>query len=122
VFILCNSFSINMLDRKRGAGNIAFIPINKAAAKNLIVNHSREGNFMCAIGREDVAIAVAISLDLDVAEYLKDWIENARASPTITIEGNSLIIAQYRGDKLPKDAKHLPPNATIEYWQVYRYP
>ncbi len=120
MFYLVNSFSINMLDRKSGARDISFIPVAREAVKNLVINHSFREEFACAIGHEDTARAVAI--DLGMPELAEPWAEIAKTRPTISAEGNSLIVAQYRGERLPAGTTELPIGAILEYWQVYRVP
>lgn len=118
MFILVNAFSINMLDRAKGARDVAFIPVQRNAARNLVVNHNARGEFVCAIGHEDTARVVAA--DLQLPEYADEWAVIAKTRPNVSAEGNSLIVAQYRGPRLPAGATELPEGATIEYWQVYR--
>ena len=111
--VLCNAFSINMLNRRVGARNISFIPIPRVVAWALVIKE----NATCAIGHEDMARMVAI--DLDMPEYAEEWAAIARTRPTVSAEDNSLIVAQYRGGRLPAGATELPPGIMIEYWYVY---
>jgi hypothetical protein len=118
-FQLVNAFSINMLIRE--GQNLAFVPVAKAAAKALVKNHRRRGEFTCAIGHPDTARVVAGLLDQseDVAE---EWAEVAATRPTVTLDREtSLIVAQYRGPRLGAGATELPDGATLEFWQVYHY-
>jgi hypothetical protein len=120
-FLLCNAFSINMMDRMLGGQNVIFIPVAKAAAKALVENHRRRGEFTCAIGHPDTARVVAGLLDQseNVAE---EWAEVAATRPTVTLDREtSLIVAQYRGPRLEVGATELPEGASIEFWQVYHY-
>jgi len=117
MFVLCNAFSINMLTRTNGARDLAFIPVAREAARNLVVNHGARGEFACAIGHADTARVVAT--DLGLPELTDEWVSIAETRPTVSAEGNSLIVAQYRGPRLPVGATTLPDGAVIEYWQVY---
>ena len=118
MFVLVNAFSINMLTRANGARDLAFIPVHRDAARNLVVNHSARGEFACAIGHADTARIVAT--DLGLPERAEEWAAIAETRPNASAEGNSLIVAQYRGPRLPVGATALPEGAVIEYWQVYR--
>ena len=117
MFILTNAFSINMLDRSRGARDISFIPVAQEAARALVVNHSVRNEFACAIGHANTAQIVAT--DLGLPERAEEWAKIAEERPTVSLGNNSLIVAQYHGPRLPEGAIELPEGASVEYWQVY---
>jgi len=117
MFVLCNAFSINMLTRANGARDLTFVPVAREAARNLVINHSARGEFQCAIGHADTARVVAS--DLGLPERATEWAAIAETRPNVVFDGNSLVVAQYRGPRLPAAATELPEGAVIEYWQVY---
>lgn len=68
------------------------------------------GGFVAAIGHEDTAAIVAAELGFSEAPF---------ARITITVQpGDQMVVAQYRGPRLPEGARTLPPGARIEYWVV----
>lgn len=131
-FVLCNAFSINMLSQpevrlgppprtggqlveaarqiQRAAVTLAFVPVTVEAARRLL--ETADG-WQSAIGHADTAAVVAAVLDVEVPVNRVE----------VTLDGDtSLIVAQYRGPRLPEGATTLPEGATIEFWQVYSYP
>jgi len=104
-FIVTNAFSINML--ARAGQDIAFIPVNVRAVKNLLVNEK----WVSAIGHVDTAAVVSTELGVEI--------QANRTNVELTRGETSLIVAQYRGPRLPEGTTVLPEGATIEWWQVY---
>lgn len=129
-FILSNAFSINMLPRpeelgppprtagqlveaarqiQRAAVTLAFVPITVEAARRLL---ETADEWLSAIGHPNTAAIVGAVLGLEVPANRVN----------VVLEGDtSLVVAQYRGPRLPEGATTLPTGATIEFWQVYRY-
>jgi len=83
-----------------------------------VVNSAQYDDFQCAVGHADTARLVAV--DIGLPELAEAWAAIAATRPTVSAEGNSLIVAQYRGPRLPEGATTLPDGAVIEYWQVYK--
>jgi len=104
-FVITNAFSINMLERE--GQDIAFVPVNAVAVKNLLRNETWES----AIGHANTAAVVSKILDIEIPANRT----NVRLVPGET----SLIIAQYHGTRLKEGATELPEGANLEFWQVY---
>jgi len=103
-FILVNAFSINMLARE--GHDLAFRPVNVEAVQNLNRNHG----LVSAVGHADTAAVLSNVLGFDVP------------CNRVNVEldrNHSLVVAQYRGPRLPEGATTLPEGAAIEFWQVY---
>jgi len=103
-FILVNAFSVNMLARE--GHDLAFRPCGAENVRNLHRNHG----LVSAVGHADTAAVLSNMLGFDVACN--------RANVTLDRD-HSLVVAQYRGPRLPEGATELPEGATIEFWQVY---
>lgn len=97
-----NAFSINML---QNPATLSFVRANDPCA--LLRTADVVQN---AIGHPDTDRVVRNSLEfhLPVGE---------RANVTFG-EGDMLLVAQYKGPRLPEGATELPANATIEWWSV----
>ena len=98
---IANAFSINMLS---GDVSIEFKQLTTEAAKELaadgIVSH---------IGHADMAAVVGDVLGMEVPMNRS----------TIEFSGR-LLVAQYRGPRLPEGTMSLPEGAAIEWWLVTR--
>ncbi len=104
---LVNAFSINMLDRK--AHKIEFTPITLDHAKKIL----NSSNCQSGIGHYDLANILSAILGLKV--------EVNRT--TLKIEPNdTLMVAQYSGERLPEGATSLPAGAKVEFWVVQILP
>ena len=87
--------------------NFSVFPVHPQNAKALL----SEG-FVSAVGHADTARLIASQLGLEV--------EVNRTS--ISLEpGDSLVVAQYTGPRLPEGATALPPGAEIRYFLVRLY-
>ena len=102
-FILTNAFSVNMLPQ---SADLAFRQVNVEAVQNLNRNHGLES----AVGHADTATVLSTLLSFPV--------ECNRVNVELDRD-HSLVVAQYRGPRLPEGATELPAGATIEFWQVY---
>ena len=103
-FILVNAFSINMLSPE--GHDLAFRPCGAENVRNLHRNHG----LVSAVGHADTAAVLSNILGFDVP------------CNRVNVEldrDHSLVVAQYRGPRLPEGATELPEGATIEFWQVY---
>lgn len=106
-FFMTNAFSINMLDR--AGQDIAFVPVDVQAVRNLLAREQWES----AIGHADIARVVSGLIGVEIATN--------RQNVTLRQGETSLIVAQYRGPRLPEGAAELPKGATVEFWQAYHY-
>ena len=104
-FLVCNAFSINMLVRE--GQDLAFVPVNVAAVRNLLRHEAWES----AVGHADTAAVFS--------DVIGVQIHVARVSVALRRHETSLIVGQYRGPRLPEGATTLPEGAEIEWWQVY---
>ena len=104
-FIVCNAFSINMLER--GGQDVAFVPVNVQAVRNLLKHEAWES----AVGHADTAAVFSDVIGVQIPV--------ARATVVLRRHETSLIVGQYRGPRLPEGATTLPEGAVIEWWQVY---
>jgi len=103
-FVLVNAFSINMLGRS--GHDLALRPVNVDAVRNL---HRAHG-LVSAVGHADTAAVLSGLLGFPV--------KCNRVNVTLDHD-HSLVVAQYRGPRLPEGATTLPSGAEIEFWQVY---
>ena len=99
---LCNSFSLNMLDRGESI-LLSVIPLSLEQAKDYGTNtHS-------VVGHEDTARVLSTILGYEV-KYNRE---------TVTMKfGDNAIVAQYSGTRLPEGATALPEGGKIEFWLV----
>lgn len=98
---LANAFSIQML---QGGAVVNFAPCTKE-----YVARELNSGFESYIGHPDLATIIGNTIGVDIPSN--------RSSLTLT-EDDVLIVAQYRGPRLPEGATKLPENATIEFWKV----
>jgi hypothetical protein len=103
--VVTNAFSINMLDHSM---NISFTQIPLTMARRLMAN----GGFESAIGHESTAAVVSSLLEMHVPTN----------RTTVTFDGTVMLVAQYKGPRLPEGATSLPEGATIEWWLVEYLP
>ena len=94
--MLLNAFSLNMLPS--GGATIDVRPATLAEARAAAADS--------AVGHADTAALFAAVLGVPVACERR----------TITLsEGDSVVVGQYRGPRLPEGATALPDGATIEW-------
>lgn len=98
---ISNAFSIQMLT---GGAQVNFAPVTAEYA-----THKLQTGFESYIGHPDLAAIVADVTGVEVPAN--------RASLTLT-DDDILIVAQYRGPRLPEGATKLPEGATVEFWRV----
>ncbi len=109
---IVNAFSLNMLPDEV----ILFRPVMLHASKRFVIDAIRRAQenkyegVECAIGHPDTARVVMNDLGLDLP--------CERKAITFRPGADKLIVAQYRGPRLPEGATELPDDATIEYWFV----
>ncbi len=102
---ITNAFSLNMLS---AAADVRFTRMDVGQVRE----HLDMFDYMSAIGHADTAAVVSavlgrevkfnrMSVELDTSDWGK---------------AHSLIIAQYKGPRLPEGATSLPDGAEIEFW------
>ena len=96
---LCNAFSLNMLDTNSNQ-SIAIEPVTAGDVP---------ADFVSAIGHADTANVLASILGVNVAV--------ARVNVALR-SGDSAIVAQFTGPRLPEGATTLPPGAEIRFLRV----
>jgi hypothetical protein len=100
--IISNAFSLNMLSQ--GDATLSIIKVRKEVAREFLA----EG-FTSAIGHADTAAVVSDDLGINVPMN----------RITVTLEpGTTLVVAQYKGPRLPEGTTKLPEGAHIEYYVV----
>lgn len=100
---LTNSFSINMLN---GSSSLRFERVSIAQVQELL---GEATTVESAIGHADTATVVGGLLGRDVP------------ANRVTLElgyMTIMVVAQYKGPRLPEGSTMLPEGATIEWWLV----
>jgi len=105
VLYIVNAFSLQMLPPETGRGLLTVERIDSEEASHLLT--CRE--WASAIGHADLAALVSADLEADI--------KASRQSVTLD-HCTELLVAQYRGPRLPEGTTQLPEGATIEYWRV----
>lgn len=103
--IIANAFSINMLE---GSGTVKFTKVDVEHVWKYFT-YVAYGELECAIGHDDLAHLVSKELELNLKAN--------RVSVTLG-KDDMLIVAQYKGSRLPEGATELPSGATIDYYMV----
>jgi len=99
---IVNAISLNMASEAEGA--FRWKAISPAEAKEVLAD-----GFISAIGHEDMARILSAVLGLEVPAN--------RA--TIEVQpGDRLVVAQYKGPRLPEGATRLPEGARVEFFLV----
>jgi hypothetical protein len=101
-----NSFSLNMLPESVGEATIEIIKIGPVEARKIASVESVES----AIGHETTARLVSKELGIELPAQRKN---------VVIRPGEGVLVAQYRGPRLPEGATELPEGATIEWYVVY---
>jgi len=99
-FYISNAFSINMLS---DTINLKMLKLESCCIPP---------NYIWAIGHQDTSILISKTM-------LNKKIDANRITIKPDFEnGDILVVAQYKGERLPEGATELPEGATIEYWYV----
>ena len=109
---LTNSFSINML--KEGI-KLRFGKVTLEAAQETLM-HTGDTVKNC-IGHADTDALVRAELEQEFGAGTPMLSEGRRESIEFH-KGDTLVVAQYTGPRLPEGATQLPEGAKIEYWIV----
>ncbi len=100
---LLNAFSANMLNPDIVDTNVSFTAITLDTAK------SKALGLQSCIGHQDTANVLSELLGI-VVPMNRCTVELSR--------GETALLAQYRGDRLPENATALPHGATITFYLV----
>jgi len=102
--IIANAFSLNMLEVKYQF--LEFSPVEDIREFFALNAHAAVESI---VGHPDTASVFSSILGYPVAGRLV----------TYTMQpGDTLVVGQYSGDRLPVGATELPPGATIAWWRV----
>ncbi len=104
---LSNAFSLNMV-----VADAYLLDVEKYSKEKAAMT-LRINEFTCAIGHKDVAAIVSSDLGLEL--------EANRINVSMDI-GDVLLIAQYKGPRLPEGTTALPEGAKIEYFMCVVQP
>lgn len=99
-----NAFSFNMLGNLL-SGYVLFDRITPGEAGDLL----RDTKFLSCFGHADIASVVSSHL----GKHFPQNRCNVGLEP-----GDSMILAQYIGPRLPEGTTELPPGASIEYFYI----
>jgi hypothetical protein len=99
---LLNAFSVNMLASL--PAQPLFTEISLEEARKVL-----ENGFESAVGHADTAMVFAEVLGMEVPA--------ARSTISLKV-GDTAILGQYRGPRLPEGAKMLPKGATIQWLKI----
>lgn len=107
MLIINNAFSISMLNRN---SNVEF---RKISLREAAIEIALKDEIINVIGHPSTDAIVRERLRKAGAEVPAGERRNVTLTP-----GDRLLVAQYRGPRLPEGATELPENATIEWWMV----
>lgn len=105
---LCNAFSLNMLDCDFCDINIQKVSVDYV---NNFINFIKNDYVQNAIGHKETDVLVRNMLNnenIPVGERMNVTLE----------ELNYLVVAQYKGPRLPEGATQLPEGARIEFFVI----
>ncbi len=94
-----NAFSLNMLASL--TGSVTFREMSLEEARKLL-----EGGLESSVGHADTAAVYADVLGMEIP---------AVRSTVSLQKGDTVVIGQYRGPRMPEGTKHLPEGATIQW-------
>ena len=118
--IMTNAFSLNMIDI-RLLVDIRIVPLADWQAAQICSVAHHKGVLINAVGHSDTDCVIRNLLASAWASNAKDLPIGQRLSVEMT-EATTLIVAQYKGPRLPEGATSLPEGATIEFLQVQILP
>lgn len=100
--VLANAFSLNMLSQAKALVNVEQISLEEA--KTVLAN-----GFVSAIGHQDTANILSNMLGVVVEVNRVNVVLN---------DDTTLIVAQYKGPRLPEGSTELPEDARIKFYRV----
>lgn len=98
---ICNAFSLNMISAfpaEIRVEEISLVRAREIAAAGL----------ESAVGHPDTAVVFGLQLGVEVPSVRS----------TVSLKGETTLIGQYRGPRLPEGARELPAGATIQWLLV----
>lgn len=99
--MIANAFSLNMLENLTSNWTITSTPLKTKEVKVLT-----QSGVDSAVGHGDTAVIFSNILEVEIPMVRK----------TISLKkGDSVIVGQYRGPRLPEGAKELPAGSAIEW-------
>jgi hypothetical protein len=103
--ILANAFSLNMVPSDFTEGELFIRRISLEEAQEIL-----GFGFVSAVGHADTARVLSALLEVDVPV----------ARVNVTLEpGGKILVAQYRGPRLPEGASRLPEGAEFVFYLVF---
>jgi hypothetical protein len=108
--ILTNAFSINMLSEN---AQVNFYKVDVRAAQSALIDTA--DMVKNVIGHPDTDYIVRKELENDYGSGTP-WLSAGTRETVAVKNGDILVIAQYKGNRLPEGCKKLPEGSTIEYW------
>jgi len=102
---LANALSLNMFNHLTKPFKLNIKPMSQTEASNIL----KSNKFISAIGHADMANILTNMMGVSITQN--------RISLNIN-PGDTLIIAQYIGPRLPEGTTTLPENATIKFYHV----
>lgn len=100
--LLLNAFSLNMLAAFPAVVQVREIPLTRA--QGILAE-----DFESAVGHADTAAVFSSVLGLEIP---------ANRATVALKSGDSAVVGQYRGPRLPEGATTLPAGATIQWLRV----
>lgn len=105
---LLNAFSLNMLPQGFSCGSLTIDAMSVGDVRRVL-----SGGFTSAVGHADTAAVFG--------SVLGTTVPCNRANVTLSI-GDSAVVGQYTGPRLPEGATSLPDGATIKWFRVTLFP
>jgi len=106
-YYFTNAFSVNMFQSDIADITLDFQKITQEEAISWLENR----DFIYAVGHQDTANVIQSVLGVEKNPFNRISVE--------IDHWDTVIVAQYRGPRLPEGATTLPENATIEFWLIY---
>jgi hypothetical protein len=115
--IICNAFSLSMLDRvqQSSPSSVDGFRVPRPISDEKLTEFCRmmlagDIEFESAVGHADTAAVFSNELGLPILAN--------RVSVKLTDPSTRALVGQYVGPRLPEGATRLPDGATIEWWIV----
>jgi len=109
---LANAFSLNMIPPALDRGVVRFRRIDVEEVREIF----RKNPLESAVGHVDLARIVSQDLGMEVPVHRRSIYLHPECWR------QSMIVAQYRGPRLPEGATELPPGAVVSYYLVELIP
>lgn len=114
MIFLTNAFSIQMLEETQ---SLCFAQVTVSDVQIAITDTDQIVEN--TIGHSDTNNLVSQILSQDLGNDIPYIGMGSRKSVTLG-ERDTLIVAQYKGPRLPEGATQLPEGAAIQFWMVYK--